>query len=760
MNRTRWMIVLGVLAAGLALGARIITTGFDAGIAWTPQMFGAAADGSTDDKAAIQKCWDASSFLGTCRLPPGIYSWDNSGGKVTYNGPFTGRFVGEGNARIRFTSNSQEGLKIIVGDGAVFENLRIEFAGGIGATKNGINFEVNGGAGRAKYVRLNGIYTNGGSGAAVWLANLDYPMVSNAWILHNQADGLHCTNCLAPQFVNITTNDTGDDGVALTNGWNYTIGAQATLSNINASNSRAALIRLEAMSNVALTNFVGDSSGDTCLAIDQTTTFNGPSPQRVTVSNGVLTNCGLNPALVNPSSLGRGIDVFGQGATDVMISHVQIKSVRDRGVSCDATVAHCQVSDVTVQDAQGGAIVIASAMAEIRNNTTIRNWGGGYSLSPVGTYIVENNTSIDDNQNPTAGTARRSMGIDGTAGGRIQGSGFRSIDSGGFLSEAQTVLTAVGINYNADPSVVIGGLTCTVQPDVRARAMSTAAQGNGQLYPTLYVKYPGENCNGTPTCSITGGGGSGATCSTALNTALQSLGTISVGAGGSGYVNGVPVLETACTWSWPPRLSATVVGGAITGVTGYKGAGALPGCTPSFTVTGGTGASISSTVVTQAFPSNNQFFETAGARGYFNDVSYVRASGGNPSFSIADAAFKVSPVHQGSPTLAVATSGAGTGGTLTAGTGVSDYDGSFTVATGTSPGTSSTFATVTFGLPFVQNGARCTVLPANAAAQALTGSAAPMSSYTGVTSALSVTSGSTALPASTSLIYTYHCDQI
>jgi hypothetical protein len=105
----------------------------------------------------------------------------------------------------------------------------------------------------------------------------------------------------------------------------------------------------------------------------------------------------------------------------------------------------------------------------------------------------------------------------------------------------------------------------------------------------------------------------------------------------------------------------------------------------------------------------------------------------------------------------VAGSGAGTSPTLAANANSNDVSGYLTVTTGTSPAASATIATGTFGTAYATL-AKCMLWPANAASSALTGAGKafiPVGSNT----SFAISSGATALAASTLYIWGYTCTQ-
>jgi hypothetical protein len=108
------------------------------------------------------------------------------------------------------------------------------------------------------------------------------------------------------------------------------------------------------------------------------------------------------------------------------------------------------------------------------------------------------------------------------------------------------------------------------------------------------------------------------------------------------------------------------------------------------------------------------------------------------------------------PTFAAGT-GAGTGPTLAANSNSNDLSGYLTVTTGSSPAASATIATGTFGTAYATL-AKCSLWPANAAASALSG-AGQVYVPVGSNTAFTITSGTTALAASTLYIWGYTCTQ-
>lgn len=107
------------------------------------------------------------------------------------------------------------------------------------------------------------------------------------------------------------------------------------------------------------------------------------------------------------------------------------------------------------------------------------------------------------------------------------------------------------------------------------------------------------------------------------------------------------------------------------------------------------------------------------------------------------------------PTVAATGTGAGTSPTLSIVAGGHDLGGQISILTGTSPGTSTTVATVSFGAGAYPSAPAAVILtPANAAAAALTGGAAVYVSST-TTGGFVLSVGSTGLTASTQYLWNF-----
>ncbi len=121
----------------------------------------------------------------------------------------------------------------------------------------------------------------------------------------------------------------------------------------------------------------------------------------------------------------------------------------------------------------------------------------------------------------------------------------------------------------------------------------------------------------------------------------------------------------------------------------------------------------------------------------------------------------ISGTHFGGLAASVPTAAAGTGGgsgpTISLNANDNDVSGYVSVTPGASPAASATVVTITFGTAYATL-AKCSLWPANAAASALTGAGkayVPVGSNT----AFAITSGATALVASTLYTWGYMCTQ-
>jgi Pectate lyase superfamily protein len=138
------------------------------------------------------------------------------------------------------------------------------------------------------------------------------------------------------------------------------------------------------------------------------------------------------------------------------------------------------------------------------------------------------------------------------------------------------------------------------------------------------------------------------------------------------------------------------------------------------------------------------------------DVSAAASMLGNIFTGTIVSAQHFSGLSSAAPTV-VAGTGAGTTPTLALNANSNDVSGYLSVTTGSSPAASATVATLTFGVAYATL-AKCGLWPANAAASALSGAGKAFVPV-GSNAAFAITSGTTALAASTLYTWGYSCTQ-
>lgn len=318
-------------------------------------------------------------------------------------------------------------------------------------------------------------------------------------------------------------------------------------------------------------------------------------------------------------------------------------------------------------------------------------------------------------------------------------------------------LTGAGVSLYTPSLTLNGGAALTSQTGTGASVVTN----NG---PTIAGTTTVANLTVSGSCTGCGGGGS--TVPGVSGQMLMSNGSGGFGTPVSTTGSGTVVMATGPTLS-TPNLNSPTVNSVLN-----MAAGAWISLL-SATATSGTQAVSSSAVFYDASVWNGSAacglnpymkFQTSSPSNWtmlFGGVNRTTCSGVTPviqaDFSgFVDGIIVPHVLTTGgatTPTAPTVAAGSGAGGSATVTlSNARDTDGTITVTTGTSPSASSVVATVTFGTPF-QGVPNCQVTPASASAMNTVYS--PPSGTTGFT----VNAGATALAASTSYSYTYHCLQ-
>ncbi len=217
-----WWLVGPVLVVVLAAGAVLATAGGReavartlsntvAGVAGPPPIpvttFGVAADGRTDDAAAIQRAFDALSPGDTLEFPPGTYLHSAAitvrVPRVTITGPGTLVATDESNSALRVDA-----------DGVTLSGLTL----GVSATTRRSSeplqqkLWISGHTG----VVVQDVTITGSAAAGVFVQGASQFRLDRVTVKDTRADGIHITKGSHDGVVDhAVVSNTGDDGIAV-----------------------------------------------------------------------------------------------------------------------------------------------------------------------------------------------------------------------------------------------------------------------------------------------------------------------------------------------------------------------------------------------------------------------------------------------------------------------------------------------------------------------------------------------------------------
>ncbi len=273
-----------------------------------------------------------------------------------------------------------------------------------------------------------------------------------------------------------------------------------------------------------------------------------------------------------------------------------------RGIRWDGAAASAQPIGVA-QPAVGPTITQSSTVRYEVEDVQIVNSGAGYNNAP--TVVFTGGT-------PSRAARARAEISDGRLTGVIVE------DPGVGYQETPSVSLASGIGSGATFSVgLVGGVS-------RVRVV---ASNNEDEVAGVYVSSGGSKYLSTPTVSLTGGGGTGASAVAVTHKVVGGLGIV---AGGSGYTT-APTLAFSGGGGTGAAGTCSLTGSAVGAVyvaspgSGYTSAPAI-----FLSGGGGTGATVAATMETRVSHVNL----VNGGYGYTSDPS-VTFSGGSPSSTAA-----------------------------------------------------------------------------------------------------------------------------
>jgi hypothetical protein len=340
---------------------------------------------------------------GTIVVPPGTYWIDNRGGALTFT-DFNGTIRLENGATLLFIDNTKEMLRFNGGSPHVF---------GLHAAYQTPPTQVTG---------IYGVIFNGTTDAVLEDATVKYsgavglqvidsvrPKLHNIRVSNTLLEGVQIANCQDTQIDTLSTENTGDDGLAFVNYANDPDAAftGGFATNINVRNAGGYGIKDAGQSDLQVTGFVVDGTSASGVISLSDQVFNTSIPDRVAFSNGIIKNAGtVAPLRDIRSGLEYGgvagtkfsnIEVIGASVGGVpgvrgiaAQGTITLSNIRVRGGSAsapadgfDLAAGTLYASDCSSESASGmgfnlsGNVLKVSNLSAMNSSSTGFNFGGG-----------------------------------------------------------------------------------------------------------------------------------------------------------------------------------------------------------------------------------------------------------------------------------------------------------------------------------------------------------------------------------------------
>lgn len=333
----------------------------------------------------------ANNPNGKIIVPPGYYLIRNSSGALLVY-EFSGELEFQGGARLVFTDNTRGGLWFIGGRGARITGLR--------ATYQTRPERRNSPEEQIKFSStvdtiLNDTFVTYSPAAGILFYDSLRPKVTNATIQDSLADGLHFANCQDSQAFNITTLNTGDDGLAFVNYAAYPDRTGGLASNITVRNSGSRGIAVVGQSDVVIAGFLVDGTSSSGLLCAQDTSYATRIPGGVRFSAGIVKNAG---AALNPVGNNYGIEYFNQSSCG--FSDIEVINPAGRGVAGMAPDGSITINNVTVrQNRLGDAFSFFRTASVVVNATTADSSPGyGFFFGQSNSVVAKGLTAVNSSQ--------------------------------------------------------------------------------------------------------------------------------------------------------------------------------------------------------------------------------------------------------------------------------------------------------------------------------------------------------------------------
>jgi Pectate lyase superfamily protein len=671
--------------------------------------FGAVGDGAhlAADTAGIQAAVLAAASSGKAvYVPAGNYLLDNSAAAVL-SGVQNVRIYGDGpsSSLACQTIGTNDCIASTGATGFGLSNLAISFGPTATARTSGYALDVQ----SCTSCSFDGVTLNNGDLSGFRLASSVHTSIRNMVITNFEANGLFSINDQDLRVSGLSCANNAD--ACFETSWYdsqysaYSIPCQdITAEGITSSNDTETIL-INSCNNVTVNGFVSVGSGREAVFVgEDNTTTTTQWPDRISISNGTIYGSGHGTNSRNTATAqALFINVAAAPGAGV-ISHIALSNIVATHISswglqmAELQNDDLQLSNLRFYDVGSGnsAGCLQLEGNEINMDNVSCTLSGTYAL-----YIINTNRLTSSN---FTSTSPNQVGS-GTQALYNGSTGFINMNGLAFVDTNNSTFTSsVYDNTTTGPHQFVNMLSTGVVTPLGP----TAASGSTTVFIYADPTHAQVFRNGgtifsyaPPTVYLTPTGG--ATPTSYQNSPqfyIQSkCWTTSQQTESIGWVDIYPTLSTE---SW------------------------------ALTHLGGCGFPITLDVTAAASMLGNIFTGTIVSAQHFSGLT------------------------SSAPTVAAGT-GAGTGPTLGLNSNSSDVSGYLSVTTGSSPAANATVATLTFGTAYATL-AKCVLWPANAAASALSGAEkayVPVGSNT----AFSITSGSTALAASTLYTWGYTCTQ-
>lgn len=349
-------------------------------------------------------------------FPPGDYRLDNSGSYIIIRN-FGGRIIMRTGARFVFMDNTRRGLMFERGAGARFYGLRSIFAS---QPKRRVSAQECILFIQTSDTVVKNAYVNGSAAAGILFGRCIRPTVIGTRVRSTMADGLHFANCKDARAHNVSTVDTGDDGLAFlsyASSTNYT-GGRATNITVKRSNSRG--IAVIGQSNVTIYGFkVVNTKANGLYCAHEPHSYNTRVPENVLFRNGTVYRGGR----VNGTpGTNYGINI--SGARSARFVDVDVIRPGARGVSSRVPGGVVRLNRVRVSGAREAGFNLQGGVHYLHRLVTRNSGGTGIYISDCRKVGYGSLWSINSSRE---GSLDRACSFE--RNGRVRGSAIVVIDS-------------------------------------------------------------------------------------------------------------------------------------------------------------------------------------------------------------------------------------------------------------------------------------------------------------------------------------------